>query len=141
MDEINSLMISRQRFNMLLLTVFGASGLLLAAVGIYGLMAFSVEQRTQELGIRMAMGAQTSHLRNMVLRQGMILTIFGVAIGISAAFWLSRFLASFLFGVKIWDPLAFILTPLLLGAVALAATWIPALRATRVDPMTALRFE
>jgi ABC-type antimicrobial peptide transport system permease subunit len=104
-------------------------------------MAFSVEQRTQELGIRMAMGAQTSHLRNMVLRQGMILTIFGVAIGISAAFWLSRFLASFLFGVKIWDPLAFILTPLLLSAVALAATWIPALRATRVDPMTALRFE
>jgi predicted permease len=141
MDEIDSLMISRQRFHMLLLTIFGVSGLILAAVGIYGLMAFSVEQRTQELGIRMAMGAQTSHLRNMVLRQGMLLTIFGVLIGISAAFWLSRFLASFLFGVRIWDPLAFILTPLLLGAVALAATWIPALRATKVDPMTALRFE
>jgi predicted permease len=141
MDEVESLAISRQRFNMLLLTVFGISGVLLAAVGIYGLMAFSVEQRTQELGIRMAMGAQASHLRNMVLRQGMILTVFGVAIGITAAFWLSRFLASFLFGVKIWDPLAFILTPLLLGSVALAATWIPALRATRVDPMTALRFE
>jgi putative ABC transport system permease protein len=141
MDEVESLTISRQRFNMLLLTVFGASGLLLAAVGIYGLMAFSVEQRTQELGIRMAMGAQTSHLRNMVLRQGMILTVFGVVIGIGAAFWLSRFLASFLFGIKAWDPLAFILTPLLLGAVALAATWIPAVRATKVDPMTALRFE
>ncbi|WP_263415960.1 ABC transporter permease [Terriglobus albidus] len=141
MDEIDSLTVSRQRFNMLLLTVFGASGLLLAAVGIYGLMAFSVEQRTQELGIRMAMGAQTSHLRNMVLRQGMVLTVFGVAIGIGAAFWLTRFLASFLFGVEKWDPLAFLLTPLLLSVVALVATWIPAVRATRVDPMTALRFE
>jgi ABC-type antimicrobial peptide transport system permease subunit len=126
---------------MLLLTVFGASGLLLAAVGIYGLMTFSVEQRTQELGIRMAMGAQTSHLRNMVLGQGMVLTVIGVVIGIVAAFWLSRFLTSFLFGVKAWDPLAFIMTPLLLSIVSLAATWIPAVRATRVDPMTALRFE
>jgi ABC-type antimicrobial peptide transport system permease subunit len=141
MDEIDRLNLSRQRFNMLLLTVFGTSGLLLAAVGIYGLMAFSVEQRTQELGIRMAMGAQASHLRNMVLGQGMVLTAIGVVIGVVAAFWLTRFLTSFLFGVKAWDPLAFVLTPLLLSIVALAATWIPALRATRVDPMTALRFE
>jgi predicted permease len=141
MEDIDRLVISQQRFNMLLLTAFGISGLLLAAVGIYGLMAFSVEQRTQELGIRMAMGAQTSHLRNMVLRQGMVLTILGVAIGIVAAFWLTRFLASFLFGVKVWDPLAFIVTPLLLSTVALAAAWIPAARATRVDPVTALRFE
>jgi ABC-type antimicrobial peptide transport system permease subunit len=141
MEEIDHLVISEQRFNMLLLTVFGASGLLLAAVGIYGLMAFSVEQRTQELGIRMALGAQAPQLRNMVLGQGMVLTVIGVVIGLGAAFWLTRFLASFLFGVKAWDPLAFVVTPLLLGAVALAATWIPALRATRVDPITALRFE
>jgi predicted permease len=141
MEEINSLMISRQRFNMLLMTVFGASGLLLAAVGIYGLMAFSVEQRTQELGIRMALGAERSQLRNMVLGQGMVLTVFGAVIGIGAAFWLTRFLASFLFGVRAWDPIAFIFTPVLLSVVALAATWIPAVRATRVDPMTALRFE
>jgi putative ABC transport system permease protein len=141
MDEIDHLNISKQRFNMLLLTVFGASGLLLAAVGIYGLMAFSVEQRTQEFGIRMALGAQASQLRNMVLGQGMVLTGFGVIIGTSAAFGLTRFLARFLFGVKAWDPLAFILTPLLLSVVALAAAWIPAARATRVDPMTALRFE
>jgi predicted permease len=141
MDEIDRLVISQQRFNMLLLTVFGASGLLLAAAGIYGLMAFSVEQRTQELGIRMALGAQASQLRNMVLGQGMVLTGFGVVIGIGTAFWLSRFLARFLFGVKVWDPLAFVLTPLLLGLVALAAAWIPAVRATRVDPMTALRLE
>ena len=77
----------------------------------------------------------------MILGQGMVLTVFGVLIGVFAAFWLTRFLASFLFGVKAWDPLAFVLTPLLLGAVALAATWIPALRATKVDPMTALRSE
>jgi ABC-type antimicrobial peptide transport system permease subunit len=141
MDEINRLVISRQRFNMLLMTVFGASGLLLAAVGIYGLMAFSVEQRTQELGIRMALGAETSELRNMVLGQGIVLIVFGVVIGIGAAFWLTRFLASFLFGVETWDPLAFVLTPVLLSAVALAATLIPAVRATSVDPMTALRFE
>lgn len=100
MDEINRVVISRQRFNMLLMTVFGASGLLLAAVGIYGLMAFSVEQRTRELGIRMALGAQTPELRNMVLGQGMVLTVFGVVIGIGAAFWLTRFLASFLFGSR-----------------------------------------
>lgn len=141
MDEIDRLTISRQRFNMLLLTVFGASGLLLAAVGIYGLMTFSVEQRTQELGIRLALGAQASHLRNMVLGQGMVLTVIGVLIGIVAAFWLTRFLTSFLFGVKAWDPLAFVLTPLLLSIVALAAAWVPAARATRADPMTALRFE
>lgn len=141
MDEINHLVISRQRFNMLLMTVFGASGLLLAAVGIYGLMAFSVEQRTQELGIRMALGAQASELRNMILGQGMVLIGFGLVIGIGAAFWLTRFLASFLFGVEIRDPLAFVLMPLLLSAVAVAATWIPAVRATSVDPMTALRFE
>jgi predicted permease len=141
MDEIDRRNISQQRFNMLLLTVFGMSGLLLAAAGIYGLMAFSVEQRTQELGIRMALGAQTSQLRNMVLGQGMVLTGLGVVIGIGVAFWLTRFLARFLFGVRAWDPLAFVLTPLLLGAVALAAAWIPAVRATRVDPMTALRSE
>jgi putative ABC transport system permease protein len=141
MDEIYSLTISRQRFNMLLLTVFGASGLLLAAAGIYGLMAFSVEQRTQEFGIRMAVGAQASHLRNMVLGQGIVLTVCGIAIGLLGAFWLTRFLSNFLYGVKAWDPLAFVLMPLALSVVALAATWIPAARATRVDPMTALRFE
>ena len=141
MDEIESLTTSRQRFNMLLITVFGACGLLLAAVGVYGLMTYSVEQRTQELGVRMALGAQASHIRNMVLGQGMVLVLVGVTVGIGAAFWLTRFLASFLFNVKTWDPLAFIVTPLLLSAVALVAIWIPARRATRVDPLTALRFE
>jgi putative ABC transport system permease protein len=141
MDEIVARNTSRQRFNMLLLTVFGWSALLMAAIGIYGLMAYSVQQRTQEIGVRMALGAQASNLRNMVIRQGMTLAMIGVGIGIGGAFWLTRFLASFLFGVKAWDPTAFIGTPLLLGAVALVAVWIPANRATRVDPMSALRLE
>jgi predicted permease len=141
MDEIVVKNTSRQRFNMLLLTIFGASALLMAAIGIYGLMAYSVQQRTQEMGIRMALGAQASHIRNMVIRQGMVLALIGVVIGIAGAFGLTRFLASFLFDVKAWDPLAFVVTPLLLSAVALLAVWVPAQRAVRVDPMSALRFE
>jgi putative ABC transport system permease protein len=141
MDEIVVRNTSRQRFNMLLLTILGGSALLMAAIGIYGLMAYSVQQRTQEMGIRMALGAQASHIRNMVIRQGMVLALIGVAIGIAGAFGLTRFLASFLFDVKTWDPLAFIVTPVLLSAVALLAVWVPAQRAVRVAPMAALRFE
>jgi len=141
MDEVVVQKTSRQRFNMLLLTIFGASALFMAAIGVYGLMSYSVQQRTQELGVRMALGAQASDLRNMVLRQGMLLALIGVAIGVGGAFWLTHFLASFLFGVKAWDPAAFIATPLILCCVALVAIWIPARRATRVDPITALRFE
>ena len=141
MDEIEARNTSRQRFNMLLLTVFGSAGLLMAAIGVYGVMAYSVQQRTQEVGIRMALGAQAFNIRNMVIRQGMALALIGVVIGIGGAFWLTHFVASFLFGVKTWDPTAFIVTPLLLCAVAFIAVWVPARRATRVDPMTALRFE
>jgi putative ABC transport system permease protein len=141
MDEIVVVATSRERFNMLLLTIFGSSALLMAAIGIYGLMAYSVQQRTQELGIRMALGAQESNIRNMVIRQGMVLVMIGVVVGIGGALWLTRFLASFLFGVKAIDPAAFVATPILLSAVALLAVWIPACRATRVSPMTALRFE
>ena len=141
MDEIVVVTTSRQRFNMLLLTSFGASALLMAAIGIYGLMAYSVQQRTQELGVRMALGAQASNIRNMVIRQGMVLAGLGLVIGIAGAFWLTKFLTGFLFGVQKWDPTAFVLTPIFLCAVALLAVWIPARRATRVDPMSALRFE
>ena len=140
-DELEVRNTSRQRFNMLLLTVFGGAGLLMAAIGVYGVMSYSVQQRTQELGIRMALGAQASDLRGMVIGQGMTLTLIGVVIGVGGAFWLTRFLASFLFGVKAWDPFVFIATPLLLTVVALIAIWIPARRATRVDPMAALRLE
>jgi putative ABC transport system permease protein len=141
MDEIVVKNTSRQRFNMLLLTILGGSALLMAAIGIYGLMAYSVQQRRQELGIRMALGAQAAHIRNMVIRQGMVMTLIGVVIGIAGAFGLTRSLASFLFDVKAWDPLAFVVTSLLLSLVALLAVWVPARQAVRVDPMSALRFE
>jgi predicted permease len=140
-DELEVRNTSRQRFNMLLLTIFGSAGLLMAAIGVYGVMSYSVQQRTQELGIRMALGAQASDLRGMVIGQGMWLTLIGVVIGVGGALWLTRFLASFLFGVKAWDPFVFIATPLLLTVVALIAIWVPARRATRVNPMTALRLE
>ncbi len=141
MDEVVSLSTSRQRFNMLLMSVFGGSALLLAAIGIYGLMAYSVEQRTQEIGIRLALGAKTGAVRNMIVRQGMALVFVGVAIGIGSAFGLTRFLQAFLFGVNVRDPMAFVLIPVALACVALGSIWMPALRASRLDPMQALRYE
>jgi putative ABC transport system permease protein len=141
MEEIEARNIARQRFDMLLLTVFGSAGLLMAAIGVYGVMSYSVQQRTQELGVRMALGAQTSNLRNMVIAQGMTLTVVGVIVGIGGSLWLTHFLNSFLFEVKALDPIAFVATPLLLLGVALISVWAPAIRATRVDPMTALRSE
>jgi putative ABC transport system permease protein len=141
MNEIVSISTSRERFNMLLMTVFGCAALALAAIGIYGLMAYSVEQRTHEIGIRLALGAESGDVRKMVMFQGMRLTLVGVAIGVAFAFGLSRFLASFLYGVKAWDPTVFVAIPLLLSAVALLAVWLPAGRASRVDPIIALRYE
>jgi predicted permease len=141
MEEVVIHSTARQDFNMLLLTIFGASALILAAIGIYGLMAYSVQQRTQEMGIRMALGADRAKIRNLVVRQGMLLALAGVVIGIGAAFGLTRLIASFLFGVKTWDPIVFITIPLLLATVALAATWLPAQRASKLDPMEALRVE
>lgn len=141
MDQVEASNIARQRFNMLLLVIFGLSALLMAAIGVYGVMSYSVQQRTQEIGIRMALGAQASNLRLMVLRQGMTLAGLGAVVGIAGAFVLVRFLASFLFGVKAWDPLSFLLAPLVLCFIALLAVWAPANRATRIDPMKALRLE
>ena len=141
MDEVVVRSTARQDFNMLLLTIFGASALILAAIGIYGLMAYSVQQRTQEMGIRMALGADRSRIRNLVVRQGMILALAGVVIGVGAAFGLTRLIASFLFGVKAWDPFVFVTVPVLLTVVAFAATWMPAQRASKLDPMEALRVE
>jgi ABC-type antimicrobial peptide transport system permease subunit len=141
MEDIVSLSTSRQRFNMLLMTVFGASALLLAAIGIYGLMAYTVQQRTQEIGIRLALGAKTAEVQRMVIFQGMKLAMVGVVVGIASAYGLARFISSFLFGVQSHDPAVFIGIPLLLSAVILLAVWIPAMRASRVDPMIALRYE
>ena len=140
MDRVVALSISRQRFNMLLM-VFAGAALLLASIGIYGLMAYSVEQRTQEIGIRMALGALASTVRRMVVMQGLRLAIAGVVIGIAAAFGLAKLIQSILFGVNARDPLVFIGIPVVLAAVALVAVWLPAMRASRVDPLTALRYE
>jgi ABC-type antimicrobial peptide transport system permease subunit len=141
MDEAMGRSTARQRFNMLLLTIFGLVALLLAAIGIYGLMAYSVEQRTQEMGIRLALGADRTAVRNLVVWHGMRLAIIGVAVGVAAAFGLTRLIATFLFGVKPWDPTVFLAAPLLLFTVALLAVWLPATRASKVDPIQALRME
>jgi putative ABC transport system permease protein len=141
MDEVVVHSTARQSFNMLLLSIFGASALVLASIGIYGLMAYSVQQRTQEMGIRMALGADRGRIRNLVVWQGMQLTIAGVIVGAGAAFGLTRLIASLLFGVKSWDPIIFVTVPVVLAAVALLAVWLPATRASRLDPMAALRVE
>ncbi|MGE5358362.1 MAG: FtsX-like permease family protein, partial [Bacteroidales bacterium] len=141
MEQVVSVSTSRERFNMWLMTVFGCAALLLASIGIYGLMAYSVEQRTQEIGIRLALGAQGTDVRGMVVRQGMRLALAGVVAGIAAAFALSRLMTAFLFAVTPRDPLVFVGAPLLLGAVALFAVWLPARRASRIDPLIALRYE
>ena len=141
MDEVLTLSTARQRFNMLLMTVFGAMALLLAAIGIYGLMAYSVAQRTQEIGIRLALGAEGSQVRNMVVKQGMVLALAGVFAGLAASWALTQLIASFLFGVKARDPLVFVAVPLMLALVALLAVWLPANRAARVSPVESLRYE
>jgi predicted permease len=141
MEEIVGRSTARQDFNMLLLSIFGFSALALAAIGIYGLMAYSVTQRVREIGIRMALGADRGHIRKMVVWQGMRLAIAGVILGVAAAFALTRLIASSLYGVKSWDPAVFITVPIVLSAVALLATWMPAVRASRLDPMKALRID
>jgi putative ABC transport system permease protein len=141
MSEVVARSISRDRFNMWLMTVFGAAALLLAAIGIYGLMAYSVAQRTQEIGIRLALGADLGQVRRMVVFQGLRLAIVGVVIGLATAFLLSRVLAAFLYGVTARDPLVFVSVPILLTMVALLAVWLPARRASKVNPLLALRYE
>jgi putative ABC transport system permease protein len=141
MQEVLLQSTARTKFNMLLMSIFGGLALVLAAMGIYGLMAYYVQQRTHEIGIRMALGAQSSNVRNMVVLHGMRLALLGVAIGVAGALGLTRFIASFLFGVKMLDPVVFLVVPLVLSGVAMIAVWLPALRASRIDPFNALRHE
>ena len=141
MKEVVSESISRQRANMLLMTVFGGTALLLAAIGLYGLVAFSVQQRTHEIGIRMALGAQRDRIVSMVIRQGMFLVGAGTVIGLTAAFVLADLLASVLFGVEARDTAVFAGVPAILVLVGFAAVSVPALRASLVSPLSALRYE
>ena len=139
MEEIVSTAVARQRFSTMLLGIFAVLALVLAAVGIYGVMSYTVAQRTREIGIRIALGAQRGDVLKMTVMQGMKLVVLGVAIGLVAAVVLTRVMASLLFGISATDPLTFISISAVLLAVAVVASYIPALRATRVDPMVALR--
>jgi putative ABC transport system permease protein len=141
MDQLVSISVSEPRFNMVLLAVFAGLALALASIGIYGMMAYSVAERTREFGIRMAMGAQAEDVLRLVLKQGTTLIVMGLGLGLVTSFALTRVISSFLFGVSATDPATFTGIVLLLGAVALIACYIPARRATKVDPMVALRYE
>jgi putative ABC transport system permease protein len=129
------------RMGAVLLAVFGGLALLLASIGLYGVMSFSVSRRIRELGIRVALGASPGDVFRLVLRQGMTLVIAGVVIGLVAAFVVTRLLSSFLYGVSTTDALTFTAIPVLLTLVALLACYLPARRATKVEPLIALRYE
>jgi putative ABC transport system permease protein len=133
--------VAPQRLNLVLLASFAFIALLLAAVGIYGVMAQAVTQRTQEIGIRMALGAQMKDVLALVLRNGMKLALMGVAIGLAGSFWLTRLMTKLLFGVKPTDAFTFALVAAILLVVAFLACFIPARRASNVDPLVALRYE
>jgi putative ABC transport system permease protein len=141
MENVVSESVARQRFSMLLLGIFAAIALILAAVGIYGVMSYSITQRTREIGIRMALGAQRRDVLKLAVGQGLPLILIGVLIGLAVSFLLTRVMASLLFGVSATDPITFIAISLILIGVALLASYIPAVRATRVDPLVALRYE
>jgi len=141
MDQLLSESVGQRRLSMLLLGLFATIALLLASIGIYGVMSYSVAQRSHELGIRMALGAARGNVLRLVLRQGMSLVVIGLVIGILGAIGVTRLLATQLFGVDATDPATFTLVAGGLALVALVATLVPALRATRVDPLVALRQE
>jgi putative ABC transport system permease protein len=141
LDEMVSGTVASQRFAMILLSTFAGLALVLSAIGVYGVIAYLVTQRAREIGVRVALGAQRSDVMRLILGDGARLTFWGVAIGLGASLGLTRLLAEMLFGVRATDPVTLIAVTMILSAVAFLACYIPALRATRVDPMVALRHE
>ncbi|HEV7518169.1 MAG TPA: FtsX-like permease family protein, partial [Thermoanaerobaculia bacterium] len=141
LDELLAGSAAKTRFVLALLSLFAGLALLLAAVGLYGVMSWSVGERTHEIGIRMALGARRGEVLGMVVRQGAGLILVGVGSGLLLAWALARLIARLLFTVSPTDPVTFAAVPLVLAAVAFAATWLPAQRATRVDPLVALKAE
>jgi putative ABC transport system permease protein len=141
MEAVVSRSVAQPRFLAILLGVFATIALALAVVGVYSVIAFSVAQRTHEMGIRMAIGARPSHILSLVLREGMSLALMGIAVGLAGSFAITRAISGMLYRVSPTDPLTFVLISLLLTGAALAASFIPARRAIRVDPMVALRHE
>lgn len=141
MEEVLSISLALKRLLMILMSVFAGLALALAAVGIYGVLSYWVRQRTHEIGVRMALGAGLPDVLALVVKQGAILAAIGIAVGLAAAFGLTRLMASLLYGVRPTDMLTFAVVPLVLAGVALLASYIPARRATRIDPMEALRYE
>ena len=128
-------------FNMYALGIFAAVALVLAAVGLFGVMAFLVAQRTREIGVRLALGAERRDIFRLIMGRGLLLTLSGAAIGVGSAFWLTRLMTGLLFSVSATDPRTFVTVPAMLVIVALIACYVPARRAMRVDPVTALRAE
>ncbi len=141
LDDYLAASVAAPRFNTTLLTIFAAVALVLTIVGLYGVMSYSVAQRTNEIGIRMALGAQTRDVLSLVVKKGFKLVLIGLGIGLVGAFALMRVISSLLFGVTTKDPLTFAVVAGLLAVVALLACYLPARRASRVDPIVALRYE
>ena len=141
LEELLESSVSQPRFNMLLLSVFAFVALALAAVGIYGVIAYGVSQRVHEIGVRMSLGAKSADVVRQIVVQGMRLTGMGIVIGIVGAFWATRLLSTMLFGVGTFDPGTFAVVALVAAGVALVASCLPALRASKIDPVEALRYE